>query len=70
MPTVFLKHDQSKTLDEISQHLKQTGFTENFPPPGAEVASWYVMMRIGQVVTLRFPAEKLRNVNLAIERGA
>jgi hypothetical protein len=29
-----------------------------------------VMMRIGQVVTLRFPAEKLRNVNLAIERGA
>ena len=28
------------------------------------------MMGIGQVVTLRFPAEKLRDVNLAIEHGA
>ena len=70
MLTIFLKHDQSKTLDEINQHLKQTGFTESFPPEGAEVVSWYVMMGIGQVVTLRFPAEKLRDVNLAIEHGA
>ena len=70
MLTIFLKHDQSKTLDEINQHLKQTGFTENFPPEGTEVVSWYVMMGIGQVVTLRFPADKLRDVNLAIEHGA
>jgi hypothetical protein len=70
MLTIFLKHDQSKTLDEINQHLKQTGFTESFPPEGTEVVSWYVMMGIGQVVTLRFPAEKLRDVNLAIEHGA
>ena len=28
------------------------------------------MMGIGQVVTLRFPAEKLREVNLAIEQTA
>jgi hypothetical protein len=68
--TIFLKHDQSKTLDEINAHLKQTGFSRNFPPPGTEVISWYVMMGIGQVVTLRFPAEKLRDVNLAIEHGA
>ena len=70
MLTIFLKHDQSKTLDEINQHLKQTGFTDKFPPADAEVVSWYVMMGIGQVVTLRFPAEKLRDVNLAIEHGA
>jgi hypothetical protein len=70
MLTIFLKHDQSKTLDEINQHLKQTGFTEKFPPADAEVVSWYVMMGVGQVVTLRFPAEKLRDVNLAIEHGA
>ena len=70
MLTIFLKHDQSKTLDEINQHLKQTGFTEKFPPAEAEVVSWYVMMGIGQVVTLRFPAEKLRDVNLAVEHGA
>ena len=34
------------------------------------MASWYVMMGIGQVVTLRFPAEKLREVNLALEQSA
>src|SRR5512140_1399329 len=63
MLTIFMKHDQSKTLDEINQQLRQTGFTEKFPPADAEVVSWYVMMGIGQVVTLRFPAEKLRDVN-------
>ena len=70
MLTIFLKHDQSKTLDEINERLKQTGFNEKFPPPDTEVVSWYVMMGIGQVVTLRFPAEKLRDVNLVLEHGA
>jgi uncharacterized protein with GYD domain len=70
MMTIFLKHDQSKTLDQIDQQLKETGFNKSFPPAGVEVVSWYVMMGIGQVVTLRFPPEKLREVNLAIEHGA
>lgn len=68
--TVFLRHDQSKTLDEINAQLKKTGFAEKFPPQGMEVVSWYVMMGIGQVVTLRVPAERLREVNLAIEHNA
>ncbi len=68
--TIFLRHDESKTLDEINEHLKKTGFQEKFPPPGVEVVSWYVMMGIGQVVTLRVPASHLRDVNLAIEHGA
>lgn len=70
MLTIFLRHDETKTLDQINQHLQETGFTKNFPPKGVEVVSWYVMMGIGQVVTLRFPAERLREVNLAIEHGA
>jgi hypothetical protein len=70
MLTIFFRHDQSKTLDEINAHLKQTGFDKNFPPPGVEIVSWYVMMGIGQVVTLRFPSDRLREVNLAIEHGA
>jgi hypothetical protein len=70
MLTIFLKHDQSKTVDQIQQHLKETGFDKNFPPQGVEVVSWYVMMGVGQVVTLRFPAERLREVNLSIEHGA
>ncbi len=68
--TIFFKHDQSMTLDQINKHLDETGFHKNFPPPGVEVVSWYIVMGIGQVVTLRFPAERLRDVNLVIERGA
>ena len=70
MLTIFFRHDQSKTLDEINAHLKQTGFDKSFPPPGVEIISWYVMMGIGQVVTLGFPPDRLREVNLAIEHGA
>lgn len=68
--TVFLKHDQSKTLSEIGTQLKKTEFWKHFPPQGIEVASWYVVMGIGQVVTLEVPAHRLRDVNLAIEKRA
>jgi hypothetical protein len=70
MVTVFLRHDQGKTLGEISKHLEKTGFWDRFPPEGADIVSWYVMMGIGQVVTLRFAPEKLREVNLALEQCA
>jgi len=70
MLTIFLRHDQSKTLAQLKQDLDASGFWQKFPPAGVEVVSWYVMMGIGQVVTLRFPAEKLREVNLAIEQSA
>ena len=68
--TVFLRHDQSKTLAEIRVELEKNGFFQKFPPAGTEVVSWYVMMGIGQVVTLRFPADRLRDVNLALEQSA
>lgn len=68
--TIFLRHDESTTLDEINSRLKTQGFYESFPPPGVEVLSWQVLMGIGQVVTLRFPAERLREVNRAVEKTA
>ena len=68
--TVFLKHDQSRTLGEINAHHEETGFWKKFPPEGIEVVSWYVMMGIGQVATLKVPAARLRDVNLAIEQSA
>jgi hypothetical protein len=68
--TIFLKHDQAKNLGEINARLEATGFWKEFPPEGVEVVSWYVMMGIGQVVTLRLPGHRLREVNLAIERCA
>jgi hypothetical protein len=68
--TIFLRHDQSKTVDQINEHLKETGWYDKFPPEGVEIVSWYVMMGIGQVVTLRVPAEKLRETNCIVEQSA
>ena len=68
--TIFLRHDQSKTLDEINAELRKQGYYKAFPPAGIEVVSWYVMMGIGQVVTLRVPPDRLRDVNLALEKTA
>jgi hypothetical protein len=68
--TIFLKHDQSKPLAKINEQLKEQGFYKAFPPAGVEVVSWYVMMGIGQVVTLRVPAGRLREVNQAVEDSA
>ncbi|WP_322101439.1 hypothetical protein [Paraburkholderia sp. J41] len=68
--TIFLKHDESKPLPKINQQLAEQGFYKAFPPPGVEVVSWYVMMGVGQVVTLRVPAGRLREVNRAIEETA
>jgi hypothetical protein len=68
--TVFLKHDESRPLPDINATLKRNGWYRDFPPPGVEIVSWYVMMGIGQVVTLRIPAEKLREVNRVVENSA
>ena len=34
------------------------------------MVSWYVLMGIGQVVTLRFPSERLRDINKLVEGEA
>ncbi len=70
MITIFFKHDQSRPLSELNAQLERQGFYKAFPPPGIEVVSWYVMMGIGQVVTLRLPASRLREVNRILENTA
>ena len=70
MLTVFMKHDQSRPLGELNAQLEKQGFYKAFPPEGTQVVSWYIMMGIGQVVTLRLPAERLREVNRVIEQTA
>jgi hypothetical protein len=70
MLTIFLKHDQSRPLRELNAQLAKQGFYKAFPPPGVEVVSWYVMMGIGQVVTIRLPASRLREVNQIFENTA
>jgi hypothetical protein len=68
--TIFLKHDESKPLGEINKELEQRNWARDFPPAGVEVESWYIMMGVGQVVTLRVPPEKVREVNRIVEQKA
>jgi hypothetical protein len=68
--TIFLRHDQSRPLGELNAQLARQGFYKAFPPPGVEVVSWYVAMGIEQVVTLRLPASRVREVNRVLEDTA
>jgi hypothetical protein len=70
MLTIFFKHDQTRPLGELNAQLEKQGFYKAFPPAGVEVVSWYVMMGIGQVITLRLPASRLREVNRILEDTA
>lgn len=68
--TIFLKHDQSQNVDQIQGTLAEREWWDRFPPEGTSVVSWYVAVGLGQIVTLRLPAEKLGMVNLELERSA
>jgi hypothetical protein len=68
--TIFLKHDQTRPLGELNAQLTKQGFYKAFPPAGIEVVSWYIAMGIGQVVTLRLPASRVREVNRVLEDSA
>ena len=68
--TVFLKHDQSKVLEEFQTTLDARDWWRRFPPEGVEIVSWTVAMGLGQIVTLRLPPDRLQAVNVELERSA
>jgi len=68
--TILLRHDQSRPLADLNAQLAKQGFYKAFPPPGIEVVSWNVVMGIGQIITLRLPATRLREVNRVLEDTA
>ncbi|MGY0583743.1 MAG: hypothetical protein ACW7DV_16900, partial [Paraglaciecola chathamensis] len=68
--TVVLKHQQDKSLTELQQKMDENRFWQSFPPKGAEIDSWYVMMGLGQVITVKIHPKDLRTLNLAIEKSA
>ena len=68
--TVFLKHDQSRPLSDLNAQLAKQNFYKAFPPQGMEVVSWNVVMGIGQIIVLRLPASRLREVNRVLEDTA
>ncbi|WP_324678509.1 hypothetical protein [Hymenobacter sp. GOD-10R] len=70
MITVFLRHQQDKSLKQIQEVQEKNNLWGMFPPKETRVVSWYVMMGIGQVVTLKVAPKDVRTLNLAIENGA
>jgi hypothetical protein len=68
--TVFLRHDQTKTLDEIMAHTKKTGFYRDFPPEGCELVSWVVAMSFGFIIQLLVQPDALRSLNRFMEQKA
>lgn len=68
--TIFLKHDQSRPLGELNAQLEKQGFYKAFPPAGMEVLSWNVVMGIGQIIVLKLPATRIREVNRVLEDTA
>lgn len=68
--TVLLHHDQSKTLDEITAHLRETGFYRDFPPEGTQLVSWVVAMSYGFILHLRVEPQHLRTLNRFMEQKA
>jgi hypothetical protein len=70
MLTVVLRHDQSQHLEQLQGRLDERDWWTGFPPEGVEVVSWVVAMGLGQIVTLRLPADRLPAVNVEIERRA
>ncbi|MGK7395710.1 MAG: hypothetical protein ACNS62_14115 [Candidatus Cyclobacteriaceae bacterium M3_2C_046] len=69
MITIMLKHHQDKNIEELREIRNKNGFMEKFPPQSARVVSWYVMMGIGQVVTVKIPASELRTLNISVEES-
>ena len=68
--TVVLKHQQDKSLTELQKKMDENRFWQSFPPKGMEIDSWYVMMGLGQVITLKVAPKDLRTLNLAVEKSA
>ena len=68
--TVYLKHDQTMNISEINEIAERNRLDEIFPPEGVEIVDHYVFMGLGQVIVLRVPPNRLRMVNIALERGA
>ncbi len=50
--TIFLKHDQSKSLGEIKEDLKRNGYYQRFPPQGVEMSTIGRKTNIGRKTTI------------------
>ncbi len=70
MVTVFLRHQQTNPVDSIQNKVMKQKFYEKLTASHAKILSWNVVMGIGQILTLKFKPQYLREVNNVFELGA
>lgn len=68
--TIILRPNQDMSVSEIQQQMLENGFWKIFPPDGADVVSWYAVMGVGQIITVRIPAIRLSELNDALSGAA
>ena len=70
MMTVILRHQQENPVDTIQNKVMKQQFYHKLSESHARVISWNVVMGIGQIITLKFKPQYLREINIVFESGA
>lgn len=70
MLTIILRPNQDMSITEIQQQMLENGFWKAFPPDNAEVVSWYSVMGVGYIITVKVPPSKLSELNEAVQNAA
>lgn len=70
MVTVVMRHIQENPVDTIQTRIMRQRFYEKIEKVHAKILSWNVVMGIGQIITLKFEPQYIREINLVFESGA
>lgn len=70
MVTVIIRHQQQNNVDSIQQRVMKQKFYTRMNEAHTRILSWNVAMGLGQIVTLKFKPQYLREVNMIFEKGA
>ncbi|MCA6067952.1 hypothetical protein JI747_012225 [Chryseobacterium sp. RG1] len=68
--TVIMKHQQTNPVDSIQGKVMKQGFYKKLKSSHSKIVSWNVVMGIGQIITLKFKPQYLREINQVFESGA
>lgn len=68
--TVIMRHQQTNPVDSIQGKVMKQSFYKKLNSSHSKILSWNVVMGIGQIVTLKFRPQYLREINQVFESGA
>lgn len=68
--TVIMKHQQTNPVDSIQGKVMKQSFYKKLKSSHSKIVSWNVVMGIGQIITLKFKPQYLREINQVFESGA